>query len=115
MSENVSSTINTLVSLTRNVFLLSSVAIAALGASQSKTLNMHFLKYYAFAVVCISLWTGYATVCWFDAFIQKAQASKAIREHPSYDLVAWTRFLNILRAYMCVVVLATLAIGAVKR
>jgi hypothetical protein len=61
---------------------------------------MHFLKYYAFAVASASRSGPYATACWFDAFIQKAQASKAIREHPSYDLVAWTRFLNILRAYM---------------
>jgi hypothetical protein len=115
MAENVSSTVNTMVSLTRNVILMSSVAVAVLGVSLSKAVDMSGLKYLSFAIIGISLWTGYVTVCWFSAFIKKAKEIKAIREHPSYDPTAWSQFLNILRVYMCVVVLATSASVATAR
>jgi ribose/xylose/arabinose/galactoside ABC-type transport system permease subunit len=107
MAENVSSTVNTMISLTRNVILLSSVAVAVLGVSLSKAIDLSALKYLALAIISISFWMGCVTVCWFALFMKRAKEIKAIRDHPSYDPVAWTQFTNILRVYMCVIVLAT--------
>jgi putative copper export protein len=50
-----------MISLTRNVILLSSVAVAVLGSQPVKA-NLSALKYLALAIISISFWMGCVTV-----------------------------------------------------
>jgi hypothetical protein len=106
--QDPSSTINTFASVSRNAFLLTSVAVAMFAAA-SKDRTLWWMRNAAAAVFLVAMWIGYSAHAWFVAYIARVRADKAVLAHPATDVAAWEAYAQQLRAFLYISVVALAA------
>lgn len=107
MSGSPSASVNTYVSATRNTYLLSSISLACFTAAETK--NIPALTPCAFVVLILAIVNGCTSVAMFERFVRRVRATEDMVTHPATDFHSWGMYVVQLKAYLCVLVLALVA------